>query len=147
MIVLDTNVLSELVKPAPAPQVVRWADDQDSTDLWITSITTAELRAGVAVLPRGRRKDTIARQIEHLINDVFGGYVLPFDAASSIHYGDIVAAGRRRGRPMSALDAQIAAICRQHDASLATRNVADFTIAKLAVIDPWTQAGSGRRGQ
>jgi toxin FitB len=139
VIVLDTNVLSELIKPAPAPQVLRWVDDQNSAELVITSINAAELRAGVAGLPRGRRKETIARQIERLINDVFGGYVLPFDSSSSSHYADIVAAGRRRGRPVRALDAQIAAICRQHDASLATRNIPDFTIAKLAVINPWTR--------
>jgi predicted nucleic acid-binding protein len=139
VIVLDTNVLSELIRPAPAPQLVRWVDSQRSADLVITAITTAELRAGVAILPRGRRKDTIARQIERLITDVFGGYVLPFDAESSGHYGDIVAAGRRLGRPMSALDAQIAAICRQHKATLATRNVTDFKTAKLSIVDPWTQ--------
>jgi toxin FitB len=102
-----------------------------------TSITTAELRAGVTILPRGRRKQTIARQIEHLINDVFGGYVLAFDADANAHYADIVATARRRGRPMSALDTQIAAICRQHDATLATRNSEDFRDTKLTVINPW----------
>jgi toxin FitB len=139
VIVLDTNVLSELIRPVPAPQVVEWVDSQPSPELVTTSITTAELRAGVAVLPRGRRKDTIARQIEHLLNDVFGGYVIPFDAESSTYYADIVASGRRRGCPMSALDTQIAAICRQHGATLATRNVADFSTAKLTVLNPWAQ--------
>jgi hypothetical protein len=138
VILLDTNVLSELIRPTPATQVLRWVDDQGSTELSITSITAAELRAGVAVLPRGRRKDSIARQVERLINDVFGGYVLPFDSVSSSHYADIVAAGRRRGRPMSALDVQIAAICRQHDATLATRNTTDFEAIKLPVVNPWS---------
>jgi hypothetical protein len=138
VIVLDTNVLSELIRPAPATQVLRWVDDQDSTEHFITSITSAELRTGVAVLPRGRRKETIARRVERLINDVFGGYVLPFDSGSSSHYADIVAAGRRRGRPMSALDVQIAAICRQHDATLATRNTTDFEAIKLPVVNPWS---------
>jgi toxin FitB len=139
VIVLDTNVLSELIRPTPAPQVVRWVDSQRGADLVITAITAAELRTGVAILPRGRRKITIGRQIERLINDVFGGYVLPFDAESSGHYAGIVATGRRLGQPMSALDAQIAAICRQQEATLATRNVTDFTTAKLAVVNPWTQ--------
>jgi predicted nucleic acid-binding protein len=139
VIVLDTNVLSELIKPIPVPQVLRWVDDQDSAELVITSINAAELRAGVAVLPRGRRKETIAKQIERLINEVFGGYVLAFDSSSSSHYADIVATGRRRGRPMSALDVQIAAICRQHDATLATRNVTDFEAVKLPVVNPWSQ--------
>jgi predicted nucleic acid-binding protein len=141
VIVLDTNVLSELIKAAPAPQVLRWVDDQNSAELVITSITAAELRAGVAVLSRGRRKETIARQIERLINDVFGGYVLPFDASSSSHYADIVATSRRRGRPMSALDVQIAAICLQHEAALATRNVDDFSTAMLTLVDPWFEPG------
>jgi hypothetical protein len=141
VIVLDTNVLSELIKPAPATQVVRWVDDQDSADLLITSITAAELRAGVAVLPRGKRRDTIAQQIERLISEVFGGYVLSFDAGSTTHYADIVAAGRRRGRPMSALDTRVAAICRQHEATLATRNIDDFCIAKLTLVDPGYEPG------
>jgi len=139
VIVLDTNVLSELIKPTPTPQVLRWVDDQQSAELVITSITTAELRAGVAVLPRGRRKETIGRQIERLINDVFGGYVLPFDSSSSSHYADIVATGRRRGRTMSALDVQIAAICRQHDATLATRNITDFEALNLPLVNPWSE--------
>jgi toxin FitB len=142
MIVLDTNVLSELIKPAPHPCVVQWVDDQSSSQLMTTSITTAELRAGVAILPRGRRKETIARQIERLITDVFGGYVLAFDTDASTHYADIVATARRRGRPMSALDTQIAAICRQHDATLATRNTNDFRDTKLSTINPWTQPAS-----
>ena len=136
MIVLDTNVISELIKPA---HVLRWVDDQDSAELVITSVTAAELRAGVAVLPRGRRKDTIARKIERLITEVFAGYVLAFDADSSSHYADMVAATRRRGRPMSALDVQIAAICRQHDATLATRNITDFEAVTLAIVDPWSE--------
>ncbi len=140
MIVLDTNVLSELIKPTPTPHVLRWVDDQDSTELVITSITAAELRAGVAVVPRGRRKETIGRQIERVINDVFGGYVLPFDSRSSSHYADIVATGRRRGRTMSALDVQIAAICRQHDATLATRNITDFEALNLPLVNPWSEA-------
>jgi predicted nucleic acid-binding protein len=139
VIVLDTNVIAELIKPAPAPQVLRWVDHQDSAELVITSITAAELRAGVVVIPRGRRRETIAKQIERLINDVFGGYILPFDSSSSSHYADIVAAGRRRGRPMSALDVQIAAICRQHDATLATRNITDFEAVKLPVVNPWSE--------
>jgi hypothetical protein len=137
VIILDTNAPSELIKRLPAPQVIAWVDDQDSAELVTTSITTAELRAGgVAALPRGRRRELIAKQVEHLITDVFRGYVLPFDTESSPYYADLVAAARRHGRPMSALDAQIAAICRQHDAALATRNVSDFTATKLAVIDP-----------
>jgi predicted nucleic acid-binding protein len=140
VIVLDTNVLSELIRPTPEPQVVTWVDDQDTSDLMITSITAAELRAGVAVLPRGRRKEKIALQIERLIREVFGGHVLPFDVDASSQYADIIATGRRTGHPMNAMDAQIAAMCRQRDATLATRNVEDFRSASLTVINPWTDA-------
>lgn len=139
MIVLDTNVLSELIRPTPLPRVVRWVDEQEGAELVITSITAAELRAGVGLLPRGRRKDTITTEVERLISDVFGGYVLPFDADSSSHYADIVARVRRRGRAMSSLDIQIAAICRQQGATLATRNITDFEAVTLPIVDPWSE--------
>lgn len=137
MIILDTNVISELLRPSPAMQVVMWVDDHDSSELVTTSMTAAELFAGVAALPRGRRKESLAREVGHLLNDVFAGNVLPFDVASSRHYAQIVATATRRGRPMTPFDAQIAAICQQHDATLATRNVNDFRTTGLTIVNPW----------
>jgi toxin FitB len=137
MIVLDTNVLSELVRPRPARGVVEWVDRIESSELMITAVTAAELRVGIAQLPNGQRKIRISGQVEALIAETFVGYVLPFDVISSEHYADIVAMRRSAGRPISALDAQIAAICRQHSAMLATRNIQDFAGTGVDVVDPW----------
>jgi predicted nucleic acid-binding protein len=139
VIILDTNVVSELLRPAPDRNVISWVDAQDATEVVITAITAAELRAGVAFLPRGRRKATIATQVEALLEGTFADYVLPFENDSSGHYAAVLAARRRAGRPISALDAQIAAICLQHDAVLATRNTADFARTGTRLINPWTE--------
>ena len=117
--------------------VIAWIDDIDSSEVLITAITVAELRSGVAQLPPGRRRSRISEHVEALLNETFAGYVLPFDVDSSTPYAEIVAKRRSAGRPISALDAQIAAICRQHEATLATRNVSDFEATGLDVVDPW----------
>jgi toxin FitB len=137
MIVLDTNVLSELMRPAPVMRVVDWVDRYDPAEVVITAITAAELRAGVSQLPSERRRSRISEQVEHLLADTFAGYVLPFDVDSSVEYADVVAQRKRDGTPIAALDAQIAAICRQHQATLATRNARDFAATGIDVIDPW----------
>lgn len=137
MIVLDTNVVSELARPSPSPTVIDWVDAHDSADLVITALTAAEVRARVALLPGGRRKREIGLRMEELLTETFAGYVLAFDIDSSTHYADILAARTRAGRTISAVDAQIAAISRQHQASLATRNTADFTGTGIDLINPW----------
>jgi predicted nucleic acid-binding protein len=137
MIVLDTNVLSELIRPAADPAVVAWTDGIESAELLITAISAAEMRAGVRILPPGRRKTRIQDEVEHLIGETFAGYVLAFDVDTSPFYADILARRRRAGSPIAGLDAQIAAICRQHDADLATRNSKDFAATGVALIDPW----------
>lgn len=108
MIVLDTNVVSELVRPAPRQAVIEWVDRHDSADLVITALTAAEVRAGVALLPQGRRKRDAGLRMESLLTETFAGYVLAFDIDSSAHYPGILAVRRRAGRPISAFDAQIA---------------------------------------
>lgn len=142
MIVLDTNVVSELIRPAPHARVIDWVDAREASDLVITVITAAEVRAGIAQLPAGRRKDDIATRIESLLSETFAGAVLPFDVFATPYYAEIVAARRRAGTPISALDAQIAAICRQHQATLATRNVRDFTATGVELLDPWNRSPS-----
>ncbi len=137
---LDTNVVSELARQAPSQVVIDWVDAQDSGDLVITAVTTAEIRAGVLLLPSGRRQREIGQRMEALITDTFAGHVLDFDVDSSPHYAAILALRTRAGRPIGGLDAQIAAICAQHDATLATRNTADFDGIGLYLIDPWEQA-------
>lgn len=140
MIVLDTNLVSELMKPLPAPAVVSWVDRQDASDLMLTALTAAELRAGVAVLPDGRRRREVVDSVENLLTDTFAGYILPFDSGSSRHYAEIVALRRRVGRPIGILDAQIAAVCREHEAVLATRNIRDFDGTGVEVVNPWEPA-------
>ncbi len=136
MIVLDTNVLSELLKPAPDPVVVNWVDAQETSELTITALTAAELRAGVALLPEGQRKQRLRRAIESLLTETFAGAILAFEAESAPHYAEIVASRTRTGRPISTVDAQIAAVSRQHEATLATRNTADFTETGVTLVDP-----------
>ncbi len=137
MIVLDTNVVSELARPRPALEVIDWVDAQDAADLFIAAVTAAEIRAGVALLPTGRRRRQIAERMESLITETFAGYVLAFDVDTSEHYANAVATRTHAGHPISAFDAQIAAVCAQHGATLATRNTGDFDGLGLNLINPW----------
>lgn len=137
MIVLDTNVVSELMRKSPQLEVVRWVDAFDAADVFITAVTAAELMYGVARLPEGRRKQRLSVKVRALLADDFADQVLPFDAPAAIPYADIVASRERSGRPISMADAQIAAICRQWSTGVATRNVADFTETGIDVVNPW----------
>ena len=137
MIVLDTNVLSELTRAEPAPSVVAWLDRWESSELYTTALTAAELRGGVEVLPPGRRRDLLAADVERLLTGTLAGSLLPFDGESARHYADVVSARRRAGAPIEAFDAQIAAICLQHGAVLATRNLRDFEGVGLPLVNPW----------
>jgi len=137
VIVLDTNVVSELARPTPSQEVIEWVDVQESTGLVITALTAAEVRAGVALLPDGRTKLDVGLRMELLLTETFANFVLAFDIDSSAHYAEILAGRTRAGQPISAVDAQIAAICRQHEAVLATRNTADFANTGIRLINPW----------
>ncbi|HMJ02322.1 MAG TPA: type II toxin-antitoxin system VapC family toxin [Conexibacter sp.] len=140
MIVLDTNVLSELMRRRPATRVVRWVDGQDASALAITAVTVAELLYGVARLADGARKAELAAAVNALVQEDFSGRVLSFDAVAAVHYAELVVERDRNGRPISLADGQIAAICRSHDARLATRNVRDFEATGIAILDPWRAA-------
>lgn len=137
MIVLDTNVVSELARLRPDPAVIEWVDAHDSSELVITALTAAEIRSGVALLPDGRRKQEIGLRMESLLVETFAGYILAFDFDTSVYYADILEARTRGGRPISTFDAQIAAICRQYESVLATRNTADFTDTGIQLVNPW----------
>ena len=137
MIALDTNVVSELMRPAPSPSVVAWVDAQPADELAVTAVAAAELRYGVARLPDGARQRALAAAVDALLAQVFGGRVLPFDSAGAVVYGELVAARERAGRPISSADAQIAATCLAHGARLATRNTRDFVATGVDVVDPW----------
>lgn len=137
MIVLDTNVISELIRPVPARSVLRWLDGQLSADVVTTAVTAAELRAGVAVLPGGQRRQQIGSLIERLLQETFDDLVIPFAVDCTPAYARIVSSRKAAGRPITVADAQIAAICLTRGATLATRNTKDFDGIELRVVDPW----------
>lgn len=137
MIILDTNVISELTRQAPTPGVMSWLDSLSAADVATTAITAAEMLYGVARLPGGRRKTELAAAVDGLLSDDFRGRILAFDEPAARRYADIVTARERVGRPIGAADAQIAAICRATDAALATRNTDDFAGTGIELINPW----------
>jgi toxin FitB len=137
VIVLDTNVISELARHVPDPGVLYWLDSLDVSEVATTAITAAELRYGVARLPDGRRKRELATVICGILTEDFHGRVLPFDERASVRYADIVTGREQIGRPIGVADAQIAAICRDLGATLATRNVLDFEEAGIELVNPW----------
>ena len=140
MVVVDTNVLSELMRPTPDTVVASWVAARATSSLHLTSISEAELRFGLAIMPPGRRRNGLAEGLERMLRTGFANRVLPFDSAAASAYAEIAAARRAIGRPMPEADCQIAAIARSRDMAVATRNVRDFADAGIDVIDPWTHA-------
>ncbi len=139
MIVVDTNVASELMRPAPEARVVAWVRAQDNNELYTTSITVAEIAYGIERLPDGARK-ALLRATATQVFSAFSEHVLAFDAEAAGLYGAIVSARERDGAPIDGFDAQIAAICRRHSAARATWNVTDFVQTGVDVVDPWREA-------
>jgi len=137
MIILDTNVVSELLRPAPSPAVEAWLAAQDGATVFFTAIGEAELRLGVAILPAGRRRTSLAEAIDAVLEEDFRGRILPFDTTAAQAYAAIAATRRAAGRPISQFDCQIAAIARIRQAALATRNTADYEGCGIEVINPW----------
>ena len=138
MIVLDTSVISEIFRPSPNPGVVRWLTSLTG-DVAITSITLAELLAGVRRLPDGRRKDDLVQRINAAVEPYRGSRaLLPFDDLAAERYADVLLARQSAGAPISTADAQIAAICLAHGATCATRNLKDFANTGVELIDPWS---------
>lgn len=137
MIILDTNVISELARQVPDPGVLTWLDSLEISEVATTAITAAELRYGVARLPEGHRKRELTVMIRGILTEDFYGRVLPFDERASVRYADIVTGRERIGRPIGVADAQIAAICRDSGATLATRNTPNFEETGIKLVDPW----------
>ena len=137
MILLDTNVLSELMKLAPEPHVLKWLDTLSPSECYLSAITKAEIELGIALLPDGKRKVDLKTAAE-LMFDEFPERCLSFNSTAASRYADIVAESTRIGRPISVEDAQIAAIAITHDMVLATRNNSDYeNIAELTILNPW----------
>lgn len=146
MIILDTNVISELTRPVPDPGVIAWLDSLSAEETAITAITAAELRYGVRRMPDGRRKTGLSEAVNTLITIDFRDRVEPFDVLAADQYADVVTAREHAGQPISTSDAQIAAICRVLNATLATHNTSDFTGIGVNLIDPWKATESAPPG-
>lgn len=141
MIVLDTNVVSELLREARSPAVVHWVNQLPASATFITAITKAELLYGVGLMPAGRRRNELEQAIAMVLGRHFAGRVLPFDSEAAEHFPRIVLRRRGVGRPIEQPDAQIASIALAQGAELATRNVRDFSDTGLTLIDPWSAGG------
>ena len=136
MILLDTNVVSELMRPAPERRVTEWLGRHNAGDVWICAINVAEVRLGVALMPTGKKKSSVADATERILAQF--KTCVAFDALAAAEYALIAADRRRAGRPMSVEDAQLAGIARSAGLTLATRDTKDFSdIEGLTVIDPW----------
>ena|SRR5437762_1045171 len=138
MIVLDTNALSEALKPSPSQSVLRWLAAQEPSAVFITTITQAEILYGIEVLPAGKRRMLLSAVIEKLFSEDFQGRILSFDEDSARVFAKIVTSREAAGRPISQFDAMIAAIARSRGAAVATRNTDDFQHCGIRVINPWT---------
>lgn len=136
MIVLDTNVVSELMRPQPASTVLAWLRKQPGNDLYTTAITVAEIHSRIARLPEGLRRTSL-NQAAGEVFAAFPDQVLAFDLAAADAYAAVIAHRNDLGSPIDGFDAQIAAICRTHAAVLATRNAKDFVSTGIRIVDPW----------
>ena len=137
MVLLDTNVLSEVLRPLPDPAVAEWMRRLPREQAWTCSIVVAELLTGVELLPVGRKRAALEHAVQDILNRDFNGQVLDFDLECAHHFARIRAQRRTMGRPIPDLDAQIAAIASVHNATLATRNIRDFELCGVKLVDPW----------
>ena len=140
MIILDTNVVSELMLPRPSARVVEWVSVKAAPTLYFTTVSEAEVRYGVAILPAGRRRERLFAEIEGMLREDFAGRVLPFDRDAARAYASIAAARRSSGHPINHADCQIAAIARSNSAGVATRDEDGFEGCGIDVINPWTSS-------
>ena len=138
MIVLDTNVLSEMMRPRPAVEVLRWTGRYPRSQFLTTAITQAEILYGIELLPRGRRRTALEAAASAMFEEDFAGRIVPFDGDAARAFAHIAARRRKLGRPIAQWDAQIAAIVRSLGAALATRNTDDFQHCGIEVVNPWT---------
>lgn len=143
MIVLDTNVLSEPLRPRPDPRVVAWLDAQVVETLYLTTIGLAEVRLGIAALPRGRRRTVLQERFEDEVVPLFARRILVFDERASAAYGVMRADARRAGRALSDMEGLVAAIAKTNDLMVATRDIGGFAAAGVPVINPFESLSSG----
>lgn len=139
-ILLDTNIISELMKSTPDQNVTAWLDQQNVLTLYITSVSVAEIYYGLNLLPAGKKGSSLEMAFNNVIETIFSQRVLAFNTVAASHYGVIMAEREKLGRRMSALDGQIAAIAKMSNALLATRNIKDFVQTGIEVFNPFTMA-------
>jgi hypothetical protein len=137
MIVLDTNVLSELMRPKPNQIVVNWVASKSAKTLFITSLTQAEILYGLELLPTGKRRKALQKAARLMFEEDFRERILSFDTDAAQNFATIAAKRRILGHPISQIDAQIAAITYSHSGILATRNIVDFQDCGIALVNPW----------
>ncbi|MCC7128619.1 MAG: type II toxin-antitoxin system VapC family toxin [Microbacteriaceae bacterium] len=141
MIVLDTNVISEAMRPKPDPKVIDWLNSQLATSLYLPSVTLAELLFGIGILPEGSRKNRLARALDQLVA-LFADRVLPFDRDAARRYAEMAVAARSLGRPLPTSDGYVAATAAARGFAVATRNTQHFTDTGVDLIDPWQSGGT-----
>jgi len=137
MIIVDTNVVAEMMKPAPDPSVVSWLNDQESAALFLTTVTIGEIGFGLEILPQGKRRLHLEQGFERVIAEAFTGRILVFDEEAARHYGVVMGRRRAIGRPLSIQDGQIASIARTKGFVVATRNVRDFVECGVEIFNPF----------
>lgn len=137
MILLDTHVVSETMRPVPDHAVIEWLNQRETTSLYLSTITIAEIQYGLALLAKGERRTDLEGRFQRFVSEGFAERVLSFDMAAANEYGIVMATRRSMGRPMSSLDGQIAAIARAHNSTLATRNKKDFDMCGIEVLNPF----------
>ena len=136
-VMLDTNVVSELIRKSPNPAVEAWIAGCALENLFFSTVGEAEMRYGAAIMSSGRRREAMEADIERMLREAFDGRILPFDRAAARAYASIVAVRRSAGHPIAPFDGQIAAIARSRNLAVATRNVRDFAGIDIEIIDPW----------
>jgi toxin FitB len=141
MIVIDTNVLSEIMKPNPDPDVLSWVDSVPALQTAITAVTVAEVLYGIGRLPDGARRRKLMTAAEKIFDEDFRNRIFVFDADAAVEYATLVVEREAAGLPISMADGQIAAVCRVHNCTLATRNVRDFEGTGVTAINPWNDGG------
>ncbi len=137
MILIDTNVISEIMRPAPDGVVVEWFNNQDSGALYVSSVTIGEIEYGLRILPDGRKRDALRERFAGFMAHAFATRVVPYDETAARVYGDLMGTRREMGRPLNVPDGQIAAIARTRGYALATRNIKDFRHCGTELIDPF----------
>lgn len=139
MILIDTNVILEIMKPKPNERVARWVEQIDGNDLYTSAVSEAEIRSGLATMPAGRRRDTLVGVADDIFDNAFRGQIISFDRCAAREYGVVMARRHAAGSPIQTADAMIASIAIAHGLAVATRNVRDFADTGAAVVNPFSE--------